>query len=941
LLARGRQIVLVVGQALPPANRVARSSGSPARTSTPFVDVGGTGASASNPPLRLSRHRHHYRGESPGNVGEALMDDQDIIREFLIESNENLARLDQEMVELEQRPKDPQLLAGIFRTIHTIKGTCGFLGFTSLEAVSHLTENILSQLRDGKRELTPELVTVILEAVDVVKSVLLSIEANGTEGTETHADLRARLQTAAVPPAAVPTAAMPTAVAGATGPAAPSVPPEAENLAAQKGPSVSDSTIRVDVVLLDKLMNLVGELVLARNQILQFNAQQEDTTLNATSQRLNLITTELQEGVMKTRMQPIGVVWNKLPRLVRDLAASFGKQIQLDMDGADTELDKTIIEAIKDPLTHIVRNCCDHGIEKPEVRARHGKPAQGKLALRAFHEGGQVNIEISDDGAGMDVQLLKKRAVEKGLVRLEQAERMTDREAFGIIFLPGFSTAAEVTSVSGRGVGMDVVKTNVEKIGGVVDLVSRLGEGTTIKLKIPLTLAIIPGLVVMLNERRSLPRRLSGKGERYVIPQVSLLELIRLEGDSGKRQVELIHDTPFYRRRGSLLPLAYLDEVLRRGERSESNVINIVVLQAEDRQFGLVVDGISDTQEIVVKPLGKQLKGLNCYAGATIMGDGQVALILDVLGIGQLSGIVRESREQSRVETQQTGHAAGDRQTFLLFRAGSFQRVAVPLSLVARLEEVPQSKIEHAGGKRVVQYRDRILQLASLAAILEPGAADTAGLQDPAQVIVFNHGERSIGILVDQILDIVEESVAIRQTAERQGLLGSAVIGKKVTDLLDLHAVIAAADDGWFGGHGTQSSNGATVMIAEASGFVRGLVRNSLEMAGYRVVETADTQAALREMERRKIDVVLAGLDLPSDGGYGLLEKMHRVPGLAHIPTLALIDRAEEAGGRGKHPKEFADFQMKFDRQAMLRSLSKLAGAVAAKESTVLAGEKG
>jgi two-component system chemotaxis sensor kinase CheA len=382
-------------------------------------------------------------------------------------------------------------------------------------------------------------------------------------------------------------------------------------------------------------MNLVGELVLTRNQILQFNARQEDTTLNTTSQRLNLITTELQAGVMKTRMQPIGVVWNKLPRLVRDLATSSGKQIQLEMDGADTELDKTIIEAIKDPLTHIVRNCCDHGIEKPEARLRAGKPAGGTLSLRAFHEGGQVNIEISDDGGGVNLQRVKEKALEKGLVRPDQIERMSEREVLGLIFLPGFSTAPKVTSVSGRGVGMDVVKTNIEKIGGAADLASRVGEGTTVKLKIPLTLAIIPGLVV------------KNGGERFVIPQVSLLELIRLETDSGKSSIEWIHGTPVYRHRDRLLPITYLSQVLGQGATQNSDAINIVVLQAEDRQFGLVVDDIQDTQEIVVKPLGKQLKGLSCYAGATIMGDGRVALILDVLGIGQLSGVVQESREQT------------------------------------------------------------------------------------------------------------------------------------------------------------------------------------------------------------------------------------------------------------------------------------------------------
>jgi len=847
------------------------------------------------------------------------VDDQEIIREFLIESNESLARLDQDMVELEKRPKDPDLLAAIFRAIHTIKGACGFLGYTTLEAVTHRTESILSQLRDGKRDLNPELVTLILEAVDVVKSVLVAIETAGAEGPDTYDDLRKRLDAAC----SLPAGAAPPAVA-------PSLPPEAEKVSVQKGPAVSDSTIRVDVGLLDKLMNLVGELVLARNQILQFNAHQEDSTLNATSQRLNLITTELQEGVMKTRMQPIGVVWNKLPRLVRDLATSFGKQIHLEMDGADTELDKTIIEAIKDPLTHIVRNCCDHGIEKSDVRVRARKPAQGKLSLRAFHEGGQVNIEISDDGAGIDVQVLKNKAVQRGLIRLEQAERMADREALSLVFLPGFSTAAEVTSVSGRGVGMDVVKTNIEKIGGVVELASRPGEGTTLRLKIPLTLAIIPGLVVTLTERRSSPRNLEGVGERYVIPQVSLLELIRLEGESGKRQVERIHETPFYRRRGSLLPLVYLSEVLQIGQTVESNVVNIVVLQAEDRQFGLVVDGISDTQEIVVKPLGKQLKGLNCYAGATIMGDGRVALILDVSGIAQRSGVLQESREKSRAAAERREHSGSERQTFLLFRAGSFERLAVPLSLVARLEEIPLAKIEHAGGREVVQYRGRILQMASLARILEPAVDHAGRLQDPAQVVVFNNGDRSIGIQVDQILDIVEDTVAARQSAERQGLLGSAVIGKKVTDLLDLYSVIAAAENGWFSDRSTLRATGATVMVAEASSFARGLVRNSLEMAGYQVVEAADTQTALRELDHRKIDVVLAGFDLPPDNGSGLLESMQRDPALAQIPALALIDSADQA--QSERPPGLSGYQLKFDRGGMLRSLASLASAVARPE---------
>ena len=867
------------------------------------------------------------------------MEDNEIIREFLIESNENLARLDQEMVELEQRPKDPALLASIFRTIHTIKGTCGLLAFNKLEAITHLAEDILSQLRDGQRELTPQLVTLILESVDAIKKIIVLIETTGSEGADTHSALRGRLEAARRRPSAPPVVTPTVPEFTADAPAAP--PAEAENQAVQKASSVADSSIRVDVGLLDKLMNLVGELVLTRNQILQFNAQQEDTTLNVTSQRLNLITTELQEGVMKTRMQPIGVVWNKLPRLVRDLASSFGKQIHLEMDGAGTELDKTIIEAIKDPLTHIVRNCCDHGIESPELRTANGKPPHGRVMLRAFHEGGQVNIEIADDGAGINLARIKEKAVQKGLLRPDQAERISDRELINLAFLPGMSTADKVTSVSGRGVGMDVVKSNIEKIGGTVDLLSRAGQGTTLKVKIPLTLAIIPGLIVTTAERRTNPRAQRAVGERFVIPQVSLLELIRLEGDSGRQQIERIHGTPVYRRRGQLLPIVYLNEVLEMGETLDSGVVNIVVLQAEDRQFGLVVDGISDTQEIVVKPLGKQFKGLSCYAGATIMGDGQVALILDVLGIGQRSGVVQEARDQTKTDAEHNQQAGSNRQTFLLFRAGSFERVAVPLSLVARLEEFPQSKIEHAGGRRVVQYRERILPLASLGTILDAGAADTAGSQDPAQVIVFTEGERSIGILVDQILDIVEENISVRRSTERKGLLGSAVIAKKVADLLDLHAVIEAADDQWFGNHDQESPEGVTVMVAEPSAFSRGLVRNCLEMAGYRVVEAADVQEALRVLDKRKIDVLVASLDLPSEGGFALLEKMHSVSKLAGIPALALADTAEETTSHGEHAREFEDYQLKFDRAAMLRSVAKLAAAVTAEPAPELVEEKG
>ena len=880
------------------------------------------------------------------------MQDQDVIQEFLVESYENLSRLDSELVELEKHPTDAALLASIFRTIHTIKGTCGFLAFSTLEKMSHQAESLLSQLRDGERKLNPALVSLILETVDAVRKVLASIEASGEEGPEGFEDLTERLRLAAQWKAGPETQANPTTQAvpatqaGPLAQAAPDMPPDPVAEAADsngapepvegkrpeedaaKTSAVADANIRVGVGLLDKLMDLVGELVLTRNQILQFNTEREDAALNATSQRLNLITTELQEGVMKTRMQPIGTVWNKLPRVVRDMAVALGKQIRLEMDGAETELDRTIIEAIKDPLVHLVRNSCDHGIEPPNVRLRAGKPPQGRLTLRAYHEGGQVNIEIGDDGAGIDVARVKQKAVEKGFLRPEQAEKLSDREALHLIFEPGFSTAETVTNVSGRGVGMDVVKTNIEKIGGIVDVFSRLGEGATVKLKIPLTLAIIPGLVI------------TSGGERFVIPQVSLLELIRLEGDSSEKHIEQVHGTPVYRRRGSLLPIAYLNEVLGLKSAERAEAVSMVVLQAEDRQFGLVVDGINDTQEIVVKPLGKQLKGLTVYAGATIMGDGRVALILDVLGIGQRSGVVAEFREQARAAAEQKTQTGIEQQRLLLFRVGSFERLAVPLSLVARLEEFPRNSIERAGGCQVVQYRDHILPLVPLRDVLEPGAPDLGQPPDPVQVVVFNDGDRSVGLVVDQILDVAEEAVTVRQKSGRKGLLGSAVVGKRVTDFLDLNHVLHAAAEDWFQGTGGPAS-GKRVLVAEASAFSRGLIRSGLDMAGYRVLEAANLDEAIRGLEQHAVDVVVIALDLPPDGSSALSEAMRRRPEWQGIPILALADSAEQVRARAGQPADFQDCHVKSDQEAMLESVTRLASALALAETApVGAGEE-
>lgn len=759
----------------------------------------------------------------------------EVVTEFLVESQDNLDRIDSDLLALERGESSEALLASVFRGIHTIKGTCGFLGLARLETVAHRGENLLSRLRDGALTPTPPIVDALLETVDAIRAILGRLEQTGEEGEDDYAPLLARLEALAqgeTPPATEPTpeetppaesteaepdpseveAAEPaapsesdsTAEAASTTeasssaetsvpppPAQPSPMPQANPSVPQSQsaevdsnhrPSVAESTIRVDVGLLDRVMNLVGELVLARNRILQFAPRIEDSSFAHASQQLNLLTTELQEGVMKTRMQPIGNVWNKFPRMVRDLCHSCGKNVELELDGTDTELDRTIIEAIKDPLTHAVRNAVDHGVETPDERVAAGKPAVARLLLRAYHEGGQVNIEVVDDGQGINLEKVRERAISRGLLSADRANNLSDREVAHLIFNPGFSTAAKVTNVSGRGVGMDVVKTNVEKIGGSVDVTTTSGVGTTLRIKIPLTLAIIPALIV------------GSQGERFAIPQVSLHELVRLEGDQAKSGIEHLYGTTLYRLRGELLPLVFLEEALGFPKRDDENIpeaLNIVVLQAENRQFGLVVDSVSDTEEIVVKPLGKELKSLAAFAGATIMGDGKVALILDVIGIAQRSSILEHTRSQL-LEQSGTSDMLDEgefKEPLLLFTTAPDTRMALSLSSVHRLEELDPKSIERSSGRMVVQYRGAILPLIDLTDS-SPKRWDEQ--KAPINVVVYGDNGHSVGLIVEEIIDTVDETLSVHQRMRRPGTLGAVVVQGRVTDLLDIESTLAA-----------------------------------------------------------------------------------------------------------------------------------------------------
>lgn len=764
---------------------------------------------------------------------------EDIIREFVLESNEGLDLLERDLVALESTPDSAELMAEIFRAVHTIKGTSGVLGFCRLESIAHAGENLLSQLRDRKRTLNPHLTTVLLAMSDSLRSLLRDIEQHGAEGDKDCDLIVERLQEEVQQPPAQERAAeqkfsehccravddsdreIPPANASelpqlreeleSAAPRSAFFQPQAAEITQvrrdtgnhggekneSEAPRFAASYVRVDVSLLDKLMNLVGELVLARNQVAQCSSDRSDAAFSGATQRLNFITRELQQSVMKTRMQPIGSVWNRFPKLVRDLALQFGKQAVITMEGSDTEVDRTILEAIKDPLTHILRNAIDHGIEPPEQRVLAGKSAAGRVELRAFHAGGHVNLEIRDDGAGIDPRIVRERACQRGLITHEHAARLNDRELLELVFRPGFSTAEKVTNVSGRGVGMDVVKTNIERIGGTVDLYSAPGQGTTLKIRIPLTVTIVPALI------------LNSAGQRFAIPRVNLLELVHLD---RAEQIEHVGDVPVYRLRGKLLPLVFLVEALQlpsepaadagsaraakegaafaRSQHVSRGMFSIVVLQAKERQFGLVVDRIDDVEEIVVKPLSKKLRALGCFAGATILGDGEVVLILDVPGVAQRAGLLGAVPDSSRHSCEGQAEAGHPKQNWLLFQSTKGKRLAVSLADVHRLEEFPATQVELSGEGEVVQYCGQILPLFRISQLLN----ETTQAGPTLQVVVFLRDEQYFGLVVDRINDITDEVTEIRTQRQRGICCGSVVMQQNVVDLVDVDRVVALAN---------------------------------------------------------------------------------------------------------------------------------------------------
>jgi two-component system chemotaxis sensor kinase CheA len=1109
----------------------------------------------------------------------------DLLREFLTETAESLAVLDVELVKLEQNPNDPELLGNIFRLVHTIKGTCGFIGLPRLERVAHAGENVLGKVRDGELEVTPEAVSIILECLDRVRSLTAALEEAGAEPEGDDSDLIQRLNALADgAPAAKPapkpakaeakkpkaepkpepqakakpaksgslydrvggmsvidsvvevfcgrlaaderfkaivagvnmdvlqghlreffsnkfggpdsyrgpgladakriltergltdslcdaafghveasltTLEIPAAeradvltalsgmrdqvlgagslyerlggapaikaaveafyrrvladqslkpffadvnmdylktkqasffvkalggpdeydgmdlrsahqhlvaqglkdahfdaVAGhlqgaleelgvpadlsaevislvattrgevlggqaeqpvapapkakpVAKPAAPK-PSEAKTMSdgeeSKKESAVAQQSIRVNVDLLENLMTMVSELVLTRNQVLQILRTQKDSPFAAPLQRLNHVTSELQEGVMKTRMQPIGNAWSKLPRLVRDLSLECGKKIDLVMLGADTELDRQVLEMIKDPLTHMVRNSADHGLETPDERRRAGKNETGKITLNAYHEGGHIIIEIADDGKGLSTEKIKAKALQNGLASETELAEMSLQQVQQFIFKAGFSTAAKVTSVSGRGVGMDVVRTNIEKIGGTIEMRSTEGSGTTFVIKIPLTLAIVSALIVECA------------GERFAIPQISVVELVRAAANSDTT-VEQIKDTPVLRLRNRLLPLVSLRKLLKLevSDEQAGQGSFIVVAQVGTYSFGIMVDRVFDTEEIVVKPVAPILRDISMFSGNTILGDGSVIMILDPNGIASASGQINATHGDTAEQQQARDGRSGEKVPLILFRAGNAGPKAVPLALVARLEEVDRKTIERSNDRHVVQYRGQLMPLVAM----------VDGMEMPAEgrqpVLVFSDRQRSMGLLVDEIVDIVEDRLEVELSSANPGRLGSAIVAGKATDIIDTGYYLTQAFTDWFGDKnavfGEETSR--RLLLVDDSPFFRNLIAPLLSSAGYDVATASSADQALKLCDQgEQFDVIISDIEMPGMSGFEFAETLKKSERWRDTPLVALSSHSSPKDIARGRKVGFDDYVAKFDRDALLQTLS-------------------
>jgi len=871
----------------------------------------------------------------------------DLLQEFLAETAESMDQLDGELVQLEQFPDDPELLKKIFRTVHTIKGTCGFLALPRLERVAHAAENVLGEIRDGSLPAAPDTISMVLESLDQIKEILAALERTEAEPVGDDTDLIKRLNSLGTAPADDPDAAdsscsvafhtvsdfvdfdVPGKVALVTpDDLAPMDPDRSALPAIQDEPEVltleapqpllpARPSVRVKVDLLDSLMTIASDLVLTRNQLLQEQRDQNEGHLEETLQRLSLVTTELQESVVKTRMQPIGDTWSSIPRQVRDLARDLNKKIDLRMEGGETELDRQMLELIRDPLTHMVRNSADHGLETPEQRRAVGKPEIGTITLKARHQGGQIVIEIGDDGAGLNTSRIKSKALANGLIREDVLNEIGDDQIHQFIFHAGFSTADDVTAVSGRGVGMDVVRSNIEKIGGTIELRAVQGEGTTFTMTIPLTLSIIRALIIGCG------------GERFALPEINVVEVVRI-GGKHENSIEYIRETPVLRLRERLLPLVSLRGVLKiTDDAAEAETQFIVVTQAGGRCYGIIVDSVFDTEEIVVKPVVPVLRTLGVFSGNTILGDGNVITILEP------NALAVEDFETGPDEPRALGAAAnsskadvssenGNHEMILVFRAGDAGLKAVPLTRVARIEEVATENVDYADGRHMMQYRGGLMPLVAI------GREITMNVAERRTVLVLSDGGRAMGLVVDEIVDIVEDNLRIALESVQPDIAGTTMIAGNATDVIDISHYFLLAHGATPGADALPSAipAGRHVLIVDDNAICRSLLEPLLSTAGYEVTTVESANRALDMCaDGLDIDVIVSDIEMPGMDGFDFASAIRAGGRWADKPLVALASRGSGEDRERGRAVGFNDYVVKHDHYRLLQSLNSMLSA--------------
>jgi len=903
------------------------------------------------------------------------MDDEDlemeaeILAAFLTESNEGLDSIEQQFMDLEADPGDQEILGSIFRAVHTIKGSCGFLGLDRLEKVAHAGENLLGKLRSTFYPADADIISLLLETTDALKEYIVGLEADGNEPELDHSALIRRLSAAEKlidalsaspstdgnrekaekiqePPQKKPTVepeetpeaqgivkiddepeqileAEPVAAAenlpdpepeGQGSPPQRSAPMAVKQGKKASSPAVrkaskqasrpASATIRVDLGLLDSMMNQVSELVLSRNRLMQLTVQSGDNALIGTSRDINHITEQLQGQLLRTRMQPISTIWGTVPRVVRDIGKQLNKRIRVVMEGQETELDRTILAALKDPLTHIIRNSCDHGIETPDVRSGAGKGAEGTLHLEAAQESGFIIITIKDDGGGIDAERVKAKAVNMGVITQDQAASMSHKAGLQLIFNAGLSTAEKVSNFSGRGVGMDVVRTEIEKVGGTIDLSSEVGQGTVLKIRIPLTLAIITAMIVGCGEHR------------FAIPQMNVQELLSAHHDSEHWRT--IAGQSFFRLRGQLLPVMKLDETLRIAQPGSDQQRSIVVVNIGDRQMGVAVDTIYGSEEIVVKPLGIHFQHLDIYGGCSILGDGRIVPILECNGLGRLMHL---SQEAEAAQGMLGGKEATENQRLqhIIVFIHNEQRYAIPMVLVERLECFDPGQIESSGGREILQYRDKLIPVLRWGAVIDrPSSVE----QDKLFCLILSDDCKRLCLQVDEIDEIMEIPMDIRMDSSHPFFLGTAVIHDKATEVVDVSEIIHLADPDWFSSQTSRQGNEQRkrILFVEDSAFFRNLIIPMLEALHYDILSANDGLEACAILEQSVPDLVLTDIEMPNMDGYELAAWIRGRAELRDVPVVALTSKPPDENDT-EHRANFNDILVKFDRNHLIEHL--------------------